>query len=102
MSNLIPISAVIGDRSYRIKIQPADEEVVRKTLKLINDKILEFRTLFAGKDMQDYVAMVVIWFATDQLAQQAAGIETEDIEERMGKIEQMLDEMLKESGTDSK
>lgn len=102
MSNLIPISAVIGDRSYRIKIQPADEEVVRKTLKLINDKILEFRTLFAGKDMQDYVAMVVIWFATDQLAQQAAGIETEEIEQRMGKIEQMLDEMLKESGTDSK
>jgi len=30
MSNLIPISAVIGDRSYRIKIQPQDEEVVRK------------------------------------------------------------------------
>ena len=51
MSNLIPISAVIGDRSYRIKIQPDDEEVVRKTLKMINDKILEFRTLFAGKDI---------------------------------------------------
>jgi hypothetical protein len=96
MSNLIPISAVIGDRSYRIKIQPQDEEVVRKTLKMINDKILEFRTLFAGKDMQDYIAMVVIWFATEQLAQQAAGIEQEGIEERMSKIESLLDEMMKE------
>ncbi len=95
MSNLIPISAVIGDRSYRIKIQPQDEEVVRKTLKMINDKILEFRTLFAGKDMQDYIAMVVIWFATEQLAQQAAGIEQEGIEERMLKIESLLDEMMR-------
>jgi hypothetical protein len=96
MSNLIPISAVIGDRSYRIKIQPDDEEVVRKTLKMINDKILEFRTLFAGKDMQDYIAMVIIWFATEQLAQQAAGQEMEEMEEGLGRIEKLLDDLLKE------
>lgn len=95
MANLIPISAVVGDRSYRIKIQPDDEEVVRKTLKMINDKILEFRTLFAGKDMQDYIAMVVIWFATEQLAQQAAGVEMEEMEEGLDRVEKLLDEMLK-------
>lgn len=95
MSNLIPISAVIGDRSYRIKIQPQDEEVVRKTLKMINEKILEFRTLFAGKDMQDYIAMVIIWFATEQLAQQASGLEQEEMEEGLERIEKLLDEALK-------
>lgn len=95
MANLIPISAVVGDRSYRIKIQPDDEEVVRKTLKMINDKILEFRSLFAGKDMQDYIAMVVIWFATEQLAQQAAGLETEEMEAGLERIEKLLDEMMK-------
>jgi cell division protein ZapA len=94
--NLIPISAVIGDRSYRIKIQPDDEEVVRKTLKMINEKILEFRTLFAGKDMQDYIAMVIIWFATEQLAQQAAGQEMEEMEEGLERIEKLLDGLLKE------
>jgi hypothetical protein len=62
--NLIPINILIGDRTYRIKILPSDEEVVRKTLKVINDKILEFRSQFAGKDMQDYISMVLIWFAT--------------------------------------
>ncbi|MFM7672222.1 MAG: cell division protein ZapA [Bacteroidota bacterium] len=98
MANLIPISAVIGDRSYRIKIQPQDEEVVRKTLKMINDKIIEFRTLFAGKDMQDYIAMVVIWFATEQIAQQAAGLEMEEMEEGLGRIEKLLDEMMKVEG----
>ena len=66
---------------------------------MINDKILEFRTLFAGKDIQDYIAMVVIWFATEQIAQQAAGIENEELEIRMGRIESMLDEMLIEAGS---
>jgi Cell division protein ZapA len=56
MSDLIAINIVIGDRSYRIKIDPKDEETVRRTLKLINDKIIEFKTNFSGKDMQDYVA----------------------------------------------
>lgn len=98
MANLIPISAVVGDRSYRIKIQPDDEEVVRKTLKMINDKVVEFRTLFAGKDMQDYIAMVVIWFATEQLAQQAAGLEVEEMEDGLERIEKLLDEMMKGEG----
>ena len=59
MSELIPLNIVIADRTYRIKTQPEDEEVIRKTLKIINDKIIEFKTQFAGKDMQDYIAMEI-------------------------------------------
>lgn len=64
MDTLIPVNIVIGDRSYRIKVATKDEEHVRKTIKIINEKVLEFKTLFAGKDMQDYIAMVLVWFAT--------------------------------------
>jgi len=63
MSELIPINIVIADRSYRIRIEPAEEEMVRKSASLINDKIAEYRQNLAGKDMQDYVAMVLLWFA---------------------------------------
>ncbi|OSZ80758.1 cell division protein ZapA [Chitinophagaceae bacterium IBVUCB2] len=91
MSELIAISAVIGDRNYRIKIDPSDEEVVRKTLKTINDKIIEYKTTFAGKDMQDYIAMVLIWFATEQHAGAAAGIEKEHLSEQLNAIEKLLD-----------
>lgn len=66
MDNLIPVNIVIGDRTYRIKLMPSDEEAVRQTIKLINDKIIEFKTQFAGKDMQDYIAMVMIWYATQK------------------------------------
>ncbi len=95
MSELIAISAVIGDRNYRIKIRPEDEEVVRKTLKTINDKLLEFKTQFAGKDMQDYISMVLLWYATEQNSGVAAGIEKENITEQLIVLEKLLDEQLK-------
>jgi len=44
MSELIPINIVIGDRTYRIKTLAKDEEVIRRTLKTVNDKIIEFKT----------------------------------------------------------
>jgi len=94
MSELIAISALIGDRTYRIKIEPSDEEVVRRTLKTINDKIIEFKTQFAGKDMQDYIGMVLIWYATEQNAGIAAGVEKENVTGGLNLIEKLLDEGL--------
>ena len=94
MQELIPITAVIGDRSYRIKIQPKDEEVVRKTLKVINDKIIEFKTHFAGKDMQDYVAMVLIWYATEQHNALAAELDKGSLTEKLNGIEKLLDGII--------
>ena len=91
MNELIAISAVIGDRSYRIKIAPEDEEVVRKTLKTINDKIVEFKTEFAGKDMQDYIAMVLVWFATEQTEEGAIDVAKDNLSEKLNGIEKILD-----------
>jgi cell division protein ZapA len=95
MEELIPITAVIGDRNYRIKIEPKDEEVVRKTLKTINDKIIEFKTIFAGKDMQDYVAMVLIWYATEQNSALANELQEDTISGKLNLLEKMLDGQLK-------
>ena len=96
MNELIAISAFIGDRSYRIKINPEDEEVVRKTLKKINDKIVEFKTLFAGKDMQDYIAMVLVWYATEQHDDTTAIVEKENLADQLNAIERLLDNQLNE------
>jgi len=96
MEELIPINVLIGDRTYRIRIAPADEEVVRKTLKLINDKILEFKTQFAGKDMQDYIAMVVLWYATQQKSADNQTAIPGESEERLMGMEKLLDRMLQD------
>ena len=90
MSTLIPINILIGDRTYRIKTDPEDEEQIRQTLKTINDKIIEFKTQFAGKDMQDYIAMVMIWYATQAKAEGNPALEKE-MTDALLKIEQQLD-----------
>jgi len=92
MQELIPINVVIGDRTYRIKIEPRDEEVVRRTLKTINDKIIEYKTQFAGKDMQDYIAMVLLWYAT-QVPADGQGL-SPSILEALVRMEQQLDKVL--------
>jgi cell division protein ZapA (FtsZ GTPase activity inhibitor) len=96
MEQLIAATMVIGDRSYRIKCAKDDEEVVRKTVKTINDKIIEFKNQFAGKDMQDYIAMVLLWFATDQTTRMKAGLKEENFAGELDVIEQLLDNQLKD------
>jgi cell division protein ZapA len=90
---LIPINILIADRTYRIRTNPKDEEVIRKTLKIINDKIIEYKTQFAGKDMQDYIAMVIIWYAT-QTPDETSTVAQEDLVESLKKIELQLDKAL--------
>lgn len=93
-NELIPTNLVIGDRTYRVRIQPKDEEVVRKTMKTINDKIVEFKTAFAGKDMQDYIAMVLVWFATEQNAAASNQIAEDNVSSRLQTLEKMIDGAL--------
>lgn len=93
MADLIPINILIGDRTYRIKSLAKDEEVIRHTLKIINDKIIEFKTQFSGKDMQDYIAMVLIWYATQMSADSNPALEKE-FTDALLKMEQVLDKAL--------
>ena len=94
MNELIPINLLLGDRTYRVRVEPKDEEVVRKTIKLINDKIIEFKTEFAGKDMQDYIGMVVLWYATQQSGNNLPAVN--EITERLEKLELLIDNGLRE------
>lgn len=91
---LIPLNLLIGDRTYRVRIDATDEEVVRKTVKTINDKLLEFKTQFAGKDMQDYIAMVLVWFATEQNASISNLVNLDNVSNRLQTLEKMLDGAL--------
>jgi len=93
MQALIAINIGIGDRTYRIKIAPEDEEQVRKTLRIINEKIIEFKTEFAGKDMQDYVAMVLMWYATQPQSGKTTVLEN-DLSDLLSRIEGQIDKTL--------
>ena len=51
---MITINVWISGRSYRIKINPNEEELVRKAVKVADEKVMEMRNAYAGKDDQDY------------------------------------------------
>jgi hypothetical protein len=91
---LIPLNLMIADRTYRVKINPKDEEVVRRTAKTINDKLIEFKTAFAGKDMQDYIAMVLVWFATEQNAAISNEVNLDNVTSRLNTLEKMIDGVI--------
>jgi Cell division protein ZapA len=96
MQELMTINVVIGDRTYRIKIEQRDEEVVRRTLRTINDKIIEYKTQFAGRDMQDYIAMVLLWYATQASSAggDRAGRLSAAAMEALTRMEQQLDKVI--------
>jgi cell division protein ZapA (FtsZ GTPase activity inhibitor) len=91
---LIPVNIVVADRSYRLKIEPDDEEMVRKTLKTINEKIIEYKTIFAGKDMQDYVSMVLLWYATEQQKPSSGMTSQTQSQEKLNKLEDLLNKVI--------
>jgi cell division protein ZapA len=94
MQSLIPINIVVADRSYRLKIDPKDEEMVRSTIKSINEKIVDYKTNFAGKDMQDYVSMVLLWYATEQQKPAPEFVLQEGSSQKLNKLEELLDKAL--------
>ena len=93
-SSLIPVNITIADRSYRIKLAAKDEEAVRKTAALINQKMVEFKNAYAGKDMQDYISMVLLWFTTEQQQTGQNLYELEDIQNQIDALASSIEKAL--------
>jgi len=92
--NLLPVKIAIADRTYRLKVKAEDEEVLRKTVKIINEKIVEYKTAFAGKDMQDYVSMVLIWLATEETKTAEHIVDIQNAIDKVIILENQLDRVL--------
>jgi cell division protein ZapA (FtsZ GTPase activity inhibitor) len=93
MQNLITISIFIGDRSYRVKVAAEDEEGIRNMAKKLNDQIAGFKLQYAGKDMQDYLAMVLLSIVTESKNNApSAGIQ--ELLPILERIEEQLDKGL--------
>jgi len=62
---LLSISVWLAGRSYRIRIKPEEEVAVRKAVKQADEKIMELKSTYAGKDEQDFIAMCLLSYAAD-------------------------------------
>ena len=94
---MIPVNITIADRTYRVKVAPKDEEAVRKTAAIINQKMIEFKGAYAGKDMQDYTSMVLLWFATEQQQSGQNLYELENVQNQIETLKNSIERAI--SGT---
>lgn len=92
--DLIPANINIADRVYRVQMSPDEEHTVRQSVKLINDKIIEFKTKIPGKDMQDYVSMVLVWFATESASKNVSMADENHLLGKLSQVEAMIDGQL--------
>lgn len=94
MSDLLLANVTVADRSFRLKVSPEDEAVLRQTVKLINEKINEFKLQLAGKDMQDYVSMALLWFVTSQNKSSEILLNQKQNTDLLLSIEHLLDKAI--------
>ncbi len=93
MSNTIAINLILGDRTYRIKIENTDEESIREKAKKLNDQLIQFKKQYAGKDMQDYLAMVLLSYVLEQ-KNGPSSTENDQLGPVFDRIEALLDKSL--------
>lgn len=89
---LISINVWLAGRSYRIRIKASEEEVVRKAIKLADEKVMDLRNHYAGKDDQDFIAMCLLSYAADS----ATDAHNPIIHDALKGMINRIDETLKE------
>ena len=60
----LSIKLNIANRVYPLTIKRTEEEGIRKTAKMINEKIKEYESDYAVKDKQDLLAMCALEYGT--------------------------------------
>ncbi len=86
------IKVTIAGRNYPLRVQHEEEkERIQEAVDLINQKVLDFKATYAGKDTQDYLAMVAMsltveWISYKQKGQQ----DLKGLAERLDEIGELL------------
>ncbi|MBO7522745.1 MAG: cell division protein ZapA [Bacteroidales bacterium] len=89
------ITVNIADRYYPLRIEAKDEERIRKSVKLLNDKVLQYKQRYTDKDGQDFLAMAAIQFV-NQLMEQEDELNDNYIPEVIKKLNEKIDDALAE------
>ncbi len=89
MDERLSIRVNIADRFYPLKVDPGDEERIRKAAKLINEKVLQYKNRYADKDSRDFLAMALLQFVIKLLQQE----EVTDVNPILDHVRDINDEL---------
>ena len=92
---VISIKINIADRVYPLKVDVAEEEIVRKAAKDINERIKTLTQNYEVRDKQDLLSMCVLHYATAALKHDGKNlIPDEGVTDKITELDQLLDNFL--------
>lgn len=91
----LSINVNIGNRLYPLKIDTAEEELIRKSAKRVNENVKKLESTYEVSDKQDLLAMTALLFSNKAL-QASNNVDDMygDIYERLNEMENDLSEYL--------
>lgn len=89
MDEKLAINIMIAERRYPMTIERGDEEKIRRAAKILNERILQYRQAYTGKDNQDFMAMSALEFVINLLKL----TEQQDIDPAIRQIDQINNEL---------
>ena len=91
------IKVSIADMTFFLKIDPREEEAIRKAIKHIDDKLNVYREHFPGQTTGRYLAMVALHIGT-LFQQERMRTDTRPFQEKFEELSMKLDEFLADNG----
>ena len=85
----LSIKLKIADREYPMRVEPDEEELIRKAGKIVNEKIKEFKSQFGIDDKQDLLAMVA-----EKLKAQVGDSSDELLQEKLANLNALISQSL--------
>lgn len=93
MSQQIPITIKLCNRTYRVKADAENEATIRKTVQEITEKINDFKSQFPGRDDHDYMAMILLDYITSaKNPTPVSNVKTDELLHKLQAISNLLDE----------
>lgn len=89
----LSITVTVADRQYRLTVDRAEEETIRKVVKLVDKTLKEYAVNYAYKDNQDLLAMAALQFATSVLNnEEQLTFYEQQLETKLTEIDELLSE----------
>jgi cell division protein ZapA len=90
----LSIKIKIADREYPMKVEPEEEERIRKAGKLVNEKIKRFKSQFGIDDKQDLLAMVAFDAVVERLKTEGGDVDDTLLKEKINGLNDLISQSL--------
>lgn len=90
----ININVVLVGRTYKLKVNPAEEAIVRQAAKEINDQVQDYQQQFPSKDKQDFLIMLLFQQKVEVLKNTGVSTQSDEWSNKFDLLDALLTKNL--------